>query len=386
MRLHLRCRFLDSKPVNTPSELGSISASAPSDDVVFPHPIESVLTSSRPSPGPSLTSFCAPFGGINGQITPKPVSVPGLLDLELLHHYTTSTCFPLSSIPSNRQIWQIAVPREAKSHGCLLHALLAISTVNLWYVNPTKRHLYERAALHHWNLALATSIPALNEVTRHNCRAQFAMSGIVSVLSFVSPHSGKFGMPSDPVNDILSVFTLIRGVTTVVQSAQEWIAQGSLGALIDCGWNPTTSPLSEDASVAFEKLFDTNEKETLDPSTRDIYRSTIQSLKKIFDIHTVVRDQPGLVFTWLVVVQASYITQLEKKKPMAVTILAHYAVLLHTSNGQWWLEGRGAHLVEFIRQILPPEWLPAILWPRKAVKMGWKWNAELDPAASGHAR
>lgn len=244
MRLNLGCSFLDSNPVNTPSELGSISASAPSDDVVFPHPIESVLTSSRPSPGPSLTSVCAPFGGNNGQIAPKPVFVPVLLDLELLHHYTTGTCFSLSSIPSKQQTWQIAVPREAKSHGFLLHALLAISAVNLWYVNPTKRHLYERAALNHWNLALATSIPALNEVTPYNCHALFAMSGIVSVLSFASPHSGKCGMPSDPVNDILGVFTLIRGVTTVVQNAQEWIAQGSLGALIDYSRNPTTSPLS----------------------------------------------------------------------------------------------------------------------------------------------
>ena len=305
-----------------------------------------------------------------------------LLDRELLHHYTTITCFSLSKIPSKQQIWQSAVPREAMAHEFLLHALLAISAVNLWYTKPAKRHLYEKAAVSHRYLALKTSIPALSEVTPQNCHALYAMSSIISVLSFVLPRSGHFVMPSEPVNDILSVFKLIRGVKTVLESAQEWIAKGSLGVLIGYNWNTVIPPLPDNVTAAFERLFDKNERETRDQSIREIYKSTIQSLKQAFEIYTVVRGEPGLVFTWLAVVQESYMELLERKAPMALTILAHYAVLLHTSNGQWWLQGRGAGLVEVVCEFLPYEWLPAARWPREAVARDWEWIAEIDPAAA----
>ena len=246
--------------------------------------------------------------------------------------------------------------------------------MNLCYINPTQRYLYERAAVNHRNLALTTSIPALHEVTPYNCHALFAMSSIISVLCFVLPYNVQLGTLSDPVNDVVSVSALIRGVKTVLHSAREWIAQGTLGALVDYNWDPTTLALPEEARLAFDKLFDMNARETRDISIRDLYDTTIQDLKHAFEIHTVVKGDPGLVFTWLIVVQESYVTQLRKKEPMALIILAHYAVLLHTSNGQWWLEDRGIHLVHSIHQLLPPEWLSAIDWPREAVTTSWEWK------------
>ena len=331
---------------------------------------------SSQAPTTLTPGFEIPLGDSNSL---KAVFILSQLDLELLHNYTTSTCFSLSTDPSKQQIWQVAVQREAASHNFLLHALLAISAMNLWYVNPTKRHLYERAAVSHRNLAFATSIPALNEVTPYNCHALFAMSSIISVLCFVLPHSAQSVTLSDPVNDIVSVTTLIRGVTTVLHSAREWIALGSLGGLVNYNWDPTTFALPEEARLAFEKLFDMNKREIRDGSIEDLYNATIQDLKHAFEIHTVMMGEPGLVFTWLVVVQASYVAQLERKEPMALVILAHYAVLLHTSKRQWWLDGRGAHLVQYICQLLPPEWLPAIHWPREAVRASGEWEMGFFP-------
>lgn len=299
----------------------------------------------------------------------KPVYIPTLLDLELLHHFTTVTCFTVSNIPSKQQIWQVAVPREAMSHQFLLHALLAVAAVNIMYLDPTKRHRYEIAASSHRNLALSMSIPALNEVTPDNCHALFSLSCIVSLLAFAFPYRRQLVSSSKPLDDILGVFVLIRGVQTVLQSAQEWISRGPLGALIG-NWNSTVCGLPEDMNSALEKLFDKNETDTPDPSSRELYKLTIQSLRKAFEINTAVQGDPGLVFTWLLMVQGSYVAQLEKKDPMALVILAHYAVLIHSTNGQWWIEGRGAQLFEAIYRILPLEWLPAVELPRKVVTRG----------------
>lgn len=377
MRLNARCSFLNSNPIQPPALLGSTTVSGPNGTGSCLLPNETVFASTGPSLRPFLTGILAALDGINGHVALKPAFGPNLLDVELLHYYTTVTCFSLSSRPSKQQIWQIAVPREAASHQFLLHALLSIAAVNLKYLHPTKRRFYERAASTHRNLALSTSIHALHEVTPSNCHALFALSCVVSVLAFAFPHREQLALPSTPVDDMLSVFVLIRGVKTVLHSAQEWIAHGALGALTGNDWDPTTSPLPGEMNSAFDKLSDRNERDTPDPSIREMYNSTIEGLKKAFEIHAVVRGESGFIFTWLVMVQASYVAQLEKKDPMALVILAHYAVLLHSSDGQWWIGGRGAQLLEAIYQTLPPEWLSAVEFPWEVVARGWDWTTGL---------
>ncbi|CAD6563533.1 MAG: hypothetical protein ASARMPRED_000022 [Alectoria sarmentosa] len=382
VRLDSRCSFLDSNTSNTPSLLGSTSAPAPNSKGVF---FPSGETFTNPFFGSSLNGIHGPLYGLNGHIALKSVYVPTRLDLELLHHFTTITCFSLSNIPSKQQIWQVAVPREAMSHEFLLHALLAIAAVNLMYLDPAQRHLYERVAANHRNLALSTSISALNDVTPNNCHALFALSCVIPVLAFAFPHKEQLALPSTPVDDILNVFVLIRGVKTVLHSAQEWITRGALGGLIGYNWNSKMSPLPKDMSTSLQLLSEKNERDTPDASMRELYDSTIRGLKRAFEIHTVVRGESGLIFTWLVMAQASYIAQLEKKDPMALVILAHYAFLVYSSDGQWWIQGRGAQLFEAIYRILPPIWLSAVEWPRQAVSRDWNWTTDLvraEPALS----
>ena len=226
----MRYSFLDSKPVSTSAAHDSISAPAPHSDGVLPRTHDAILSSSGPSSRTLMPEIHSPIDDSNSL---KGVFILSQLNLELLHNYTTATCFSLSTNPSKQQIWQVAVPREATSHDFLLHALLAISAVNLYYVDPTKRHLYERAAISHRNLALTTSIPALNEVTPYNCHALFAISSIISVLCFVLPFNVQLVTLSDPINDIVSVSALIRGIKTVLHSTREWITLGSLGGLLN---------------------------------------------------------------------------------------------------------------------------------------------------------
>ena len=58
---------------------------------------------------------------------------------------------------------------------------------------------------------------------------------------------------------ILSVSKLICGVKTVLYSAREWIALGSLGGLVNYNWDPITLALPEEARLAFEKFANSRE-------------------------------------------------------------------------------------------------------------------------------
>ena len=294
-----------------------------------------------------------------------------LLDLELMHHYSTVTCFEISKVPAKHPTWQTAVPREALTYHFLMHALLAISAVHLMYLYPSKQHIYEAAATRHRNQALTTSIPFLNNINPVNCHALFALSNMVSVLSLIFPHpsppSGS-GLPSDPLDTTLEFFTVIRGVKTVLSSAQEWIAQGPFATFTEHNWEPSLAPLANDVIAAFERLEKRVEETAEEPALCEAYAGAIQRLKVAFQTDEVIRDEPGLVFIWPVVVPERYVTELSNRTPMALAILGHYAVLLHSNNGPWWLEGRGRLLLEAVCQVLPSEWLSAVDWPRKTVE------------------
>ena len=294
-----------------------------------------------------------------------------LLDLELMHHYSTVTCFEISKIPAKCSTWQIAVPREALTYHFLMHALLAISAVHLMHLSPSKQHIYEEAATRHRNRALTTAIPFLDNITPINCHALFALSNIVSVLSLTFPHpsppSGS-GLPSDPLDTTLEFFTVIRGVKTVLSSAEEWIAQGPLATFTQHNWEPSLVPLADGVRAAFECLERRIEETAEEPALCEAYAGAIQRLKVAFQTDEMILDEPGLAFIWPVVVPERYVMELSNRTPMALAILGYYAVLLHNKDGPWWLEGRGRLLLEAVCQVIPSEWLSAVDWPRETIE------------------
>ena len=295
-----------------------------------------------------------------------------------MHHYSTVTCFFIVQISSKQRTWQVAIPKEAVSHEFLMHALLALAAVHLMYNSPKQRHAYEEAATRHQYLALTSPIPFLHNITRTNCHALFALSNVVSVLNLVYPSST--GLQSDPLDNILDFFVVIRGVKTVLKSASEWIANGSLAQLISYDWHPTMFPLREDVKNTFERLEERNEETSEDPATCQMYTLAIRGLRKAFQTCQVISEEPGLVFSWPVLVLDTYIAAIRMREPMALAILGHYAVLLHSVNSQWWLEGRGSFLIETICQQLPRDWLPFVAWPRGIIQKSWDGMVDFVPA------
>ena len=288
-----------------------------------------------------------------------------------MHHYSTVTCFEISKIPAKCSTWQIAVPREALTYHFLMHALLAISAVHLMHLSPSKQHIYEEAATRHRNRALTTAIPFLDNITPINCHALFALSNIVSVLSLTFPHpspSSGSGLPSDPLDTTLEFFTVIRGVKTVLSSAEEWIAQGPLATFTQHNWEPSLVPLADGVRAAFECLERRIEETAEEPALCEAYAGAIQRLKVAFQTDEMIRDEPGLAFIWPVVVPERYVMELSNRTPMALAILGYYAVLLHNKDGPWWLEGRGRLLLEAVCQVIPSEWLSAVDWPRETIE------------------
>lgn len=237
MRLRSRCSLPNSRPIDL------ASASAPNSIGTFTPLNEPMFTS--PSSGLSLNGNHSSLDGLNASSALKPVFIPTLLGLEnFASDYHGHLLFHIKHT-LRQYIWQITVPKDGMSHDFILHALIAIAAVSLMYLTPRKRHLYERAAANHRNLALSMSIPAFNEVNSkisahfctlvHNFRIGFCIPP--SRTACIAIYSCGWHLKC------LYTYTRCQNGPTKRTGTD---CSGALGVFIGHTWDPTISPLPED--------------------------------------------------------------------------------------------------------------------------------------------
>ena len=217
-------------------------------------------------------------------------------------------------------------------------------------------------------LALSSSIVDLVDTNPVNCHALFATAGIIAFLAFAlqSPHAN---VPSSPVDDIAEVFALVRGISTVLRgTCFDCIVEGKFKALLDHDWRPPVRPLPRNLRAAFDRLAELNVTTVKSPDLSETYDTASERLQKAFATYTVIAEEKTLVFRWAVDVPGLYLSLVKRREPMALVILAYYGLLLHSIDGIWWAEGRGARLIQAIWLILPATWQPELQWLRDVIQ------------------
>ena len=175
--------------------------------------------------------------------------------------------------------------------------------------------------------------------------------------------------PASPIDEIADLFTLVRGIKTVLRSTCfDCIVKGKFKAMLDYNWHPTIKPLQDDVRAAFDHLTELNMMVVRNPDFQETYASASQSLEKAFATYSVISDEKSLVFRWTIDVPDLYLILVKRREPLALIILAYFGLLLHSINGIWWSEGRGARLIEAIYQDLPPTWQSELQWPRDIIQ------------------
>ncbi|KAL9105798.1 MAG: hypothetical protein Q9227_009100 [Pyrenula ochraceoflavens] len=309
------------------------------------------------------------------------------LDLLLMHHYTSSTWKTLSDYQEFSNLWQCVVPQEALSHVFLLHGLLALSALHLAYGdNVAKRSMYIESAVRHQDAAVTLFRRELSNINRSNCSALFAFSSLIAVFAFEFARvPGKDGTTSpgeqkSAVDEIFEIIVLLRGIQAVLDTAKEWLLEGTMGLLlqsrqkqIDRIERLSPGP-EEDVACAIDRLLARNETEavfgTEGSKHRVTYQIVLHSLRLAFARAKMEPRDRGMCLIWPVTVDTEYAQLLKSKQPMALLILAHYAVMLHKIDESWWGNGWGRMVVEDVSKTLDQDWRDLLSWPLEKVGLG----------------
>lgn len=309
-----------------------------------------------------------------------------LLELELLHRWSTDTykTFRLSS--GDEDVWQRGVPQDGLKHEFLLNAIFGITALHVASTTMSSRsRTYHVAALEYQNKAISsfqTASPALGPA---NHQAVFAFSIINLALAIALPYHA----PRDEYNrativeNLVTMFKLLQGAVSIYESSRMWM---SIGPFKDLLGPPSRSfdatKLEPQVREAFARLRAANDDGYVHLCSRgpesssfeavkyhNTNNKTITSLERAF---TFFADYGPLVsMRWLAGLDHAFVEAISRLEPVAVLITMHWAILLDKySDEKWWAQASGKLLVTELSMGLMqrrPEWRPSAAWVHQQV-------------------
>ena len=329
-------------------------------------------SSSRANRGQSSTANTpSPVVGHHVEAPRDPLAL-NMVDLELLHNFSTSTCYTLSNNPTIRALWRLTVPKIALMYDFVMRGLLAVSALHLAHFKPERKGYYVSHAMAHHSAALPVAASIVSNLTPENSDAFYLFSAFTCYFAMSSPRKqGDLLFAGE--EGVAEWIHLFRGTRAIISQSHATLHQGALGPMFELGRR--RAELRDTNMSENENLKDLTNyllEADLDPDTLEVYSKTVDELRKSF-ITIYGRDvedcEPMDAFIWIFRCPDLYLQYISQSEPIALVILAYYSVLLKHLNSKWWMEGWGTHLISRIYSKLDEHHRLKIWWPVQ--ELGW---------------
>jgi hypothetical protein len=312
-------------------------------------------------------------------LTPTPPVLPppalALSDLELLHHYTTSTAYTLSRSPLLQKVWRVKAPQIGFSSPFVLHALLAVSALHMMHLDPARCDYFLSQAQTHHDAAVATVAPIVPSLATENSAALFLFSSLTCIFSCGKPRTEDdfLFLEQGRVADWVRFF---RGTKAIMDHGGAAVTSGALAPLFvnrtQIALPAAGSGTAEDGETYVWGLKQMIRNEVKNPAHQTAYLDALDEMSKSFAAVMGAGEERMVetadVFSWLLGVSDEYLDLLGLETPFALITFAYFCILLKRVEWMWWLRG----LSEKLMSELTPgcknyaEWLQ---WPQEEI--GW---------------
>ncbi|KAJ5273552.1 hypothetical protein N7478_008677 [Penicillium angulare] len=332
--------------------------------------VEFVQSDELPSIGQGTSDPAGPGGSsVPGQNTDMAI---GIAEMELLHHYSTSTCYTITRLPILQTVWRIKVPQFGFSFPFVLHGILAFSALHLAYLRPEHHaHYVDKAEFHH-KQALQMVSTIMPNIDEDNAPAIYLFSSLTSLISCAKPRSAdQFWMFGEKDLELLALF---RGTRFIISAAGDPIKFGPLAPIFKNG-SMRSSTRNSRSTMNLSYLNDLRQllKDNV-PSTEelDLYFEAIHGLGKSFAMleeQGYQNMQTADVFVWVLELSDGYLSLLRQRKPEALVVLSYFCVITHSLEWAWWMQGLSIHMIRGIYHALDGEYHCWLQWPME--QLGW---------------
>ncbi|KAK4153784.1 hypothetical protein C8A00DRAFT_43351 [Chaetomidium leptoderma] len=352
-----------------------------------PH-AEEHMVETRPSPNGSALAFTDspstatpdPFPYLTKFVTgpPEEDTADWVFDLELLHHFTTSTyqtfrVEPTGTLrPGTHRLWQIEVPRLAFVHVFLLHQILAIASYHLAHLHSQSRQAYSLRASQHQNAGIRRMRTALSELSAANCHAVFASSSLLFIGSLAASCTTSIANgPGPTVDDLIDVMILVKGIGSVLYSSRDLLQSGPLAELfVDQVGSGHGNPALDRVVLAVgDFLVEIAETES-DDRVRAVIHADAYRLVTAIREALVRASEPEyrVVAAWPIMMSDDLIPLLRQRNQAALALLSYFCVVFHAAElqGYWFLQGWAPGVIRDLSMTMAGPWKRHSAWA-----LGW---------------
>lgn len=311
-------------------------------------------------------------------VTITPVHDPvNILQMRLLHHYTTVTAKTLGADSEAHEVYATTVPLTAFEYPFLLDMVLALAALHLSRLQQSGPDAVEYALVggRHHDAALASFQATVRDIDESNFKAVLIFAGLLF------PYSCASSIDSDhdvdhAFNSLFSNFSLTRRVRPMVSSFYDAMKASILEKLIPddvkgINWL-TQEPPVETELVQLRKFAEVVHH-LYPPDIVDAYGYAVHILVLTFAATEKSHDPPSdaLLKIWIHFVSDRYVELLSERQPGSLIIYAHYAVLLQKSSSRYWyLAGVAEQILRVAEALVPSEWSGWLDWPKAQLRGG----------------
>jgi hypothetical protein len=326
-------------------------------------------------PGPTASTTIVPAGSPCQSTAPSPheqarsPDVWTSTDMRILHHYIHCSCLGFSVGTTRHECWTRHVPDVAFKNTYLLHQILAVGALHSFLQNPDDRDLSHVAA-HHRALALEGVQSVMARDDLDSSVSLFAFAGLTAIYCFGELNTKRMDDPKlDVIGELTTCFYLSRGITTVLTARRIEIEDTWASAMISFSADVELARMRA-AGLRIEQMQKLSTLIELRLSGSDSLSTYMHAATRCEECIGLLlfnkadeAELSHLVMTWPHEIHQEFVHQLEQREPIALVILAHYAVLMTMSPLFWWLNEWPKLLLDQIQRVLPVELQHYLIWP-----------------------
>ncbi|KAH9237506.1 hypothetical protein K456DRAFT_1354198 [Colletotrichum gloeosporioides 23] len=311
--------------------------------------------------------------------SPSTQSYGGDLDflqLELLHTYSTFTYTTLSWSPALRDFWRVTVPSLSLRHTYLMRSLLAIPALHMAQTRPNDRSHYVSAALEYHRISSETARDMLEKFSGDQDGVPlFLFSALNVIIVLATPQRSSDGSILDEDASFHDLLAVLKGMNGILRHSWGSLSDSPLAPLLNHGaerWvfqqqlsQAELGYLSPDSSL--DELAARLNAEVADVTELVVYARVIDMLRDATQWVHLWEGADALV--WIYRSLEDFIPLLELRTQEALSVLAHFAVILKRCENQWWLQGWAVQIMSGVYQQLDYDHKHWIYRP--AAEIGW---------------
>jgi hypothetical protein len=292
-----------------------------------------------------------------------------ITDLELLHNFHKKTSYWSKPDGELERVFADELVEGGFSCHYIMHAVLALSALQLFSEDQTKTKWYMQATAHQ-DAAIKLARPLFQQPIGENPGNAFAFSAITAIFALKEPllrPSELMSKPINPVTELLDAFRLARGLDHSWKKFPEDKK---------AEWKANVEAVPEERvrarSVEYPQLLALTNAIS-EHCTHEEENHCLDAAIKLFEYLSLLQTNPDtnrftyLIKVWQKCISDEFIQLCYNSHPVALAVLAHYSVLIGQRQKIWFFQGWPKILLEHITGILDDTWYELLQWPKTMI-------------------